>query len=63
MQWKLEGKARKETVEKREVCLGHPAFNLYDALYYGMKSCRGFCMKLGGRLSRAAKSFIARLFF
>ena len=60
MQWKLEGEARKESVEKSEICLGHPSFNLYDALYYGMKSCRGFCMKLGGRLSRAAKSFIAR---
>ena len=54
MQWSLRGEAIIETVEEKELCMGHPSFNLYPGLYSSMETCKQFCYKLGSRSPSAA---------
>ena len=49
MQWNLKGQAVIETVDEKELCMGHPALNLYPAPFTSMESCKQFCGNLGSR--------------
>ena len=50
MEWILQGKARKETIEKQETCKEKPLVDLYYTPFPGMDSCMHHCQNLGSRV-------------
>ena len=52
MQWTVNGKARIEYANVKEVCKTHPSFNLvlYPVIFPSLKFCSQFCQKLLSRI-------------
>ena len=49
MEWVLHGKARRETVNTNEPCVGAPVANLFHASFPGWDSCMHLCENMGTR--------------